>query len=1549
MAENKVTYRYLIANIVTNQVIAEIPLTGVSYDRALKDAGSFSGTISLTPDIEGIDIYEATMPGKNAIYVLRNDECVWGGPIWSRSYDVVSKSISISANEFTSYYQHRKIWKTWNLTHSNTLVYVDPKNSSQLIVELNPDTKETITIEEGIAVELSFSDKKGYNLNGHFRVNRDFVNASRITVDKEALQWNIPNVSHTFATVGERVTVAKRQVTAGSKEVVITTNEPHLLSVGDMVNVKNLEAKVKYASYFTYKTLPTEYKLGAFDSLSIKYVVATVVSGQNMATVASTRGITVGANITQIPYTAGNLSAGVAQPKLNPEGIIPTNGFKTTVTRVVSDTVFYFSAYAAGTSINKPASKSGKVYLKIENKSSGYNANGGKREYTMQPEDNTWKGLLKIGSLIKTNGVQKYDGDGLDPFFGDLPTNNINFNDVELIQNEPIVTISSTTGVLQGHKVEQVNEVGVAQVLADDCEVAEVIGKNKIKLTKPPTYDATAKIIIKSPAYHKITGFTTARMPKSMGEWFYLKGETEYPGVPALKFNYPKIISKPSGYQYPTSNATFNIVQEEEHEYDYTRSRTADCANGDGPVIRVIDRKTFVVNADCEPAKFDNTSTNQSTATVAWDGKYQATMYTHTDTYEQVRYFLSKVHEDFVTVKANNPFLGNLEKYQIRTAKYDPATDLATITTGFRQPVHNKQIYCDYNDGNPRIVARIGLFDSYTQFDTDNDVYELIKITGSDQSINGTFYIKTIEPVNKSYVEYVLNSKEQDLIGYSLSTVSADGDFITFTTSSAHGIRAGNLVTVGGLSVTALNVDNALVVDTPTSTTIRVLSSVANGTQDTTPNSSIFTSDRLVKNTVLPINSSVATFGAHDLSVGNNFELTGLTIENYDGVWSVDSVIDDVTFTYKPSFERLNITDFKLDYTTQNGYMVTVKVHKKPNFEKYSYIAGRTKITITELDGSGYDYNGTFVLQSFEPTDETEDYYYFSYKLSGASGSRKTHPWRKVDYEIRKTGTTRTINNASYVRQLIDDDSNAKTAKSPSGKGVTTYRTTTSHLLNAGDYAVVSNIGGEFTQKTGNANTFSEYIVEVSTVPNATAFTVSNQTKASNRSLWQLAGLAGTKKDVGKANTSITPSGATVIFYDPSPSRPSSSYPSLKIDDLPDVTSRTELTASVTGKAFNAKTKTVYLKISKNEGFVVGQNVIVEDVDDYKNDIFDGTYKITGFEKVGNKFQLTYQSTNKSYKKNIGEFKGKEVTEYQELPTSSPGKVIVDAAVYVGSYGSFTKNSDIDLEFSTNAKSKNYQRVPSYRGHELKSVGDYLSEYSDKYIVKPNSTKVVRNVYGFEYRIDCVYDKVSGSFRRIFKFLPINYPNPPIHGEVSPPSRFGADKFVFEYPGNISSVTLEESAEEASTRFFMVGSDGGTGTSDASKSYIGVAHKELLANNWPLLDSTESDDKLDFLRDISENAYRYLNETKPPSGVFQIGVVGNLDPVVNTYQPGDWCSIIVNDKFVQDRLSSDLEPRNDVIVRKILSYSVSVPDAPAIPESVTLNLITEWDVDNRGQ
>jgi hypothetical protein len=100
-------YRYFVADFLTNEVIAELPIKGVSYERALKGAGSFSGSIPVITKTNAYNLYENTMPGKTALYVVRNDECVWGGLIWSRSYSVQNRELSISASEFTSYFHHR--------------------------------------------------------------------------------------------------------------------------------------------------------------------------------------------------------------------------------------------------------------------------------------------------------------------------------------------------------------------------------------------------------------------------------------------------------------------------------------------------------------------------------------------------------------------------------------------------------------------------------------------------------------------------------------------------------------------------------------------------------------------------------------------------------------------------------------------------------------------------------------------------------------------------------------------------------------------------------------------------------------------------------------------------------------------------------------------------------------------------------------------------------------------------------------------------------------------------------------------------------------------------------------------------------------------------------------------------------------------------------------------------------------------------------------------------------------------------------------------------
>ena len=135
---------------------------------------------------------------------------------------------------------------------------------------------------------------------------------------------------------------------------------------------------------------------------------------------------------------------------------------------------------------------------------------------------------------------------------------------------------------------------------------------------------------------------------------------------------------------------------------------------------------------------------------------------------------------------------------------------------------------------------------------------------------------------------------------------------------------------------------------------------------------------------------------------------------------------------------------------------------------------------------------------------------------------------------------------------------------------------------------------------------------------------------------------------------------------------------------------------------------------------------------------------------------------------------------------------------------------------------------------------------------------------------------------------------------------------------------------------------------DASQPYAAASSLDLLATGWPILDQIESSSNdsagEQMLYDYAEE---YLLEARPPEMTFRISINGSIDPVVGDYLPGDWCSIIIDDEFVRMRLGTDLEPRSDVIVRKIVGYKVSVPDSPAFPEKVDLELISEYKEDRR--
>ena len=104
------TYRYLLADLVTNEIIAELPLTGVSFTQQLNQAGTFQGHLLLSGvNADALNVDTATIPARNAIYVDRDNVIVWGGVIWGREYNSLSQTLTITAREFISYFERRRI------------------------------------------------------------------------------------------------------------------------------------------------------------------------------------------------------------------------------------------------------------------------------------------------------------------------------------------------------------------------------------------------------------------------------------------------------------------------------------------------------------------------------------------------------------------------------------------------------------------------------------------------------------------------------------------------------------------------------------------------------------------------------------------------------------------------------------------------------------------------------------------------------------------------------------------------------------------------------------------------------------------------------------------------------------------------------------------------------------------------------------------------------------------------------------------------------------------------------------------------------------------------------------------------------------------------------------------------------------------------------------------------------------------------------------------------------------------------------------------------
>lgn len=103
-------WTYLIADLRTNVIAGELPLSGVRMSKVLNGSGQISGNLKMgDPKVQAQAVYAMTRPAIRAIYGLRDSKPFWGGILWVSEYDSAPRSMALAGADFFSYWDHRKV------------------------------------------------------------------------------------------------------------------------------------------------------------------------------------------------------------------------------------------------------------------------------------------------------------------------------------------------------------------------------------------------------------------------------------------------------------------------------------------------------------------------------------------------------------------------------------------------------------------------------------------------------------------------------------------------------------------------------------------------------------------------------------------------------------------------------------------------------------------------------------------------------------------------------------------------------------------------------------------------------------------------------------------------------------------------------------------------------------------------------------------------------------------------------------------------------------------------------------------------------------------------------------------------------------------------------------------------------------------------------------------------------------------------------------------------------------------------------------------------
>jgi hypothetical protein len=90
--------------------VEDLPLYGVSLTRQISGAGNMTGSFKLgTGEFSDPDLLNASEPGLRALYVLRDNFCIWAGPIWSRTYQSQASVCSMTGQTYESIFAQMEV------------------------------------------------------------------------------------------------------------------------------------------------------------------------------------------------------------------------------------------------------------------------------------------------------------------------------------------------------------------------------------------------------------------------------------------------------------------------------------------------------------------------------------------------------------------------------------------------------------------------------------------------------------------------------------------------------------------------------------------------------------------------------------------------------------------------------------------------------------------------------------------------------------------------------------------------------------------------------------------------------------------------------------------------------------------------------------------------------------------------------------------------------------------------------------------------------------------------------------------------------------------------------------------------------------------------------------------------------------------------------------------------------------------------------------------------------------------------------------------------